>query len=345
MKILFVATQISGNGGIPRFTKNFISQLKGTPNTFVKIVSLNDTEREYSGAGKSKIKFILTLIRLLITYRPDQVVIAHLNFVKLARFKFLAPSSYWHVVLHGVEAWVLRAELTRFYSKINRFWAVSSYTKRTFSKTNAVALDKIKIVLLTTSSDWDLNIGNVSYSPFFLSVSRLEKSEGYKGVDKTIEAIYRNKLAMKALGYAYVVVGNGDDLHRHIDLVNTYKLNDIVTIKTAISEVELKDLYRTTSCSILPSSGEGFGFIFLEAMAYKKAVIGCKNCGSEDLIEHGKTGYLVDPTVEDIWKHMKLLMENPVECKKMGDAGYWKREKEYKGDRTERNIEELLCVE
>ncbi|MFM7022537.1 MAG: glycosyltransferase family 4 protein [Flavobacteriales bacterium] len=345
MKVLFIATQINGNGGIPRFKRNFIKQLKSRKDTSVKILSLNDEEKEYNGAGRSKIKFILKFVWLLISFRPDHVVVGHLNVSQLSMFKFLVPGSFWHMILYGVEAWPTRNELKKYYPKFNRYWAISNYTKKVFAENNGVPLEKIKIIVLTTPSDWDPKELNLTYEPFFVSISRLDKSEGYKGVDKTIEAIHRHKDEMKALGYKYVIVGSGDDWQRHIDLVNNYGLNDIISLKTGISDAELKELYRTTSCSILPSNGEGFGFIFLEAMAYKKASIGCKNCGSEDLIEHDKTGYLVASDVEDIWKHMKLLMSDPAKSKAMGEAGYLKREKEFKGARTENNMEELLCVE
>jgi glycosyltransferase involved in cell wall biosynthesis len=345
MRILLVATQINGNGGIPRFKRNFIKQLRAHENAEVEVLSLNDSEKEYHGAGQSKIKFILSFIRLMIMFRPQQVIVGHLNLSGLALFKFLVPSSFWHMILYGVEAWPKRPELMKYYSKYDRFWAISNYTKNKFAETNGVALKKIVIIVLTTPSDWDPQQLNLTYEPFFVSVSRLDKSEGYKGVDKTIEAIHRHEQEMKILGYKYVIIGSGDDLQRHIDLVNTYNLTDIISIKTGISDVELKDLYRTTSCSILPSNGEGFGLIFLEAMAYKKASIGCKNCGSEDLIEHGKTGYLVESEVEDIWKHMLLLMSDPENSRKMGEAGYMKREKEFKGARTKDNMKELLCVE
>ncbi len=343
MKILVVSTQISGHGGIPRFTRNVIEQLESREDTTVKIVSLNDSEQQYHGARRNKILFVFKFIYLLVKMRPDQIICNHLHLVRLSFFKFLSPSTFWQVVIHGREAWPLRKELKWYYPKIDRFWAVSSYTKRTFAQSNGVAEERIKIVLLTTPDLWETNINNLSYSPFFISVSRLEK-EIYKGVDKTIEAIHQHEAEMRAFGYKYIIVGDGDDLQRHIDLVNNYKLSDIISFKSQISDVELKELYRTTSCSILPSQREGFGLVFLEAMAFKKAVIGCKNCGSEDVIEHGITGYLISPEEDEIWKHMQLLMKQPELFKLMGEAGYLKREKEFKGEKTRENMEKLLDI-
>ena len=343
MKILIISTQISGHGGIPRFTRNIIDQLKSRQDTSVKIVSLNDYEKEYNGAGRNKLIFVLRVIRTIWTMRPDHIVCNHLHMVPLSIFKFFSPSSFWHVVIHGREAWPLRKRLKPFYSNIDRFWAVSSYTKKTFALSNTVALEKIKIVLLTTPDFWEASSAQLNYAPFFLSVARLEK-DIYKGVDTTIEAIHKHEVAMRGFGYKYIIVGSGDDLQRHVDLVNNFKLNDIISFKSQISDTELKELYRSTSCSILPSQREGFGLVFLEAMAFKKAVIGCKNCGSEDVIEHGRTGYLIAPEVDDIWKHMRLLMEQPKLFKQMGEAGYLKREKEFKGEKTQENIEELLSI-
>lgn len=53
-------------------------------------------------------------------------------------------------------------------------------------------------------------------------------------------------------------------------------------------------MYARSEVFALPSSGEGFGFVFLEAMALGKAVVGGAHGGTPDLIEDGVTGFLVN---------------------------------------------------
>jgi glycosyltransferase involved in cell wall biosynthesis len=45
----------------------------------------------------------------------------------------------------------------------------------------------------------------------------------------------------------------------------------------------------------LPSAGEGFGLVFLEAMAFSKPVVGAASGGTTDLVEDGINGLLVPP--------------------------------------------------
>jgi glycosyltransferase involved in cell wall biosynthesis len=46
----------------------------------------------------------------------------------------------------------------------------------------------------------------------------------------------------------------------------------------------------------MPSRGEGFGFVFLEAMACGVPVIASKLDGGREAVLHGELGLLVDPT-------------------------------------------------
>lgn len=55
------------------------------------------------------------------------------------------------------------------------------------------------------------------------------------------------------------------------------------------------DLYHAASLFVMPSLCEPFGFVFLEAMTAKLACIGTTNDAMPEIIEHGRTGYVVPP--------------------------------------------------
>jgi phosphatidylinositol alpha-1,6-mannosyltransferase len=50
---------------------------------------------------------------------------------------------------------------------------------------------------------------------------------------------------------------------------------------------------------VMPSRGEGFGIVFLEAMACGVPVIGSSADGSREALQGGALGTLVDPTDAD----------------------------------------------
>jgi glycosyltransferase involved in cell wall biosynthesis len=58
---------------------------------------------------------------------------------------------------------------------------------------------------------------------------------------------------------------------------------------------EPADHYRLCDVFAMPSTGEGFGIVFLEAMACGKPVIGGTRDSAVDALRHGELGVLVDP--------------------------------------------------
>jgi glycosyltransferase involved in cell wall biosynthesis len=70
----------------------------------------------------------------------------------------------------------------------------------------------------------------------------------------------------------------------------------------------------------LPSWQEGFGIVYLEAMALGKPVIGCKGEGIEDFVVDGETGLLVEPKNPDqLADAMEFLICNPEKARTMGE--------------------------
>jgi glycosyltransferase involved in cell wall biosynthesis len=58
---------------------------------------------------------------------------------------------------------------------------------------------------------------------------------------------------------------------------------------------QMLELYRQASVFTMPSLCEPFGFVFLEAMALGLPCIGTTNDAMPEIIEHGRSGYVVPP--------------------------------------------------
>jgi glycosyltransferase involved in cell wall biosynthesis len=84
---------------------------------------------------------------------------------------------------------------------------------------------------------------------------------------------------------------------------------------------QLNDAYERCDVFALPSRGEGFGLVFLEAMSHAKPVIGGAHGGTPDIIEDGISGYLVSygdvPAVTD---RLRRLLTNEHLRRRMGTA-------------------------
>ena len=72
----------------------------------------------------------------------------------------------------------------------------------------------------------------------------------------------------------------------------------------------------------MPSVREGFGIVYLEAMASGCVAIGTEGEGIADLIESGKNGFLVPPEdSEAIWQVMQRCLQHPAEAEAIAARG------------------------
>jgi glycosyltransferase involved in cell wall biosynthesis len=134
---------------------------------------------------------------------------------------------------------------------------------------------------------------NFPNPPVILTVGRWAASERYKGADDLIRAVARLRPAFPTL--SLVAVGGGDDLPRLKKIASDLNVSAAVHFLEGISRRELSACYARADIFALPSTGEGFGFVFLEAMAFGKPLVGARAGGATDLIEDGVNGLLVPP--------------------------------------------------
>lgn len=334
--------QLLGHNGISRFNRNLVQALNDALDG--RIHALNDPQDQgFHGYTRNKWRFYRAFFSAVLK-KPDSILIGHLNFIPLTIISWLFGVKTI-VILHGIEAWNIRKRSSFFLNFPSQYWAVSQYTKTQFQVSSKLNEDKVVQIFNTLPPDWTED-HEVRYSSYFLSVCRLVKEESYKGVDLSIKAVAALKDKMQALGFSYIIVGHGDDVQRHRELAEQYGVGDLVHFKEGLSDSELSQLYARCNFFILPSTGEGFGIVFLEAMAYKKACVGAKNCGSEDVISDQKTGFLIEQKEEEIKRTLKNLLDNQEQVITLGKAGYEKLENEFSFPRFSKRINELIdqCV-
>ncbi|MCJ7450366.1 MAG: glycosyltransferase family 4 protein [Candidatus Nanohaloarchaeota archaeon QJJ-9] len=117
-----------------------------------------------------------------------------------------------------------------------------------------------------------------------------------------------------------VFVGEGRDLEEIKNKVGKKGLEDRTRFLSDISEEKLIELY-STSVFVLPSSYEGLGMVYLEAMSCGSPVIGCRNSAVPEVIKDGETGYLVDRSTEAVEEALRKLLSSPEDIEEMGKAG------------------------
>lgn len=88
---------------------------------------------------------------------------------------------------------------------------------------------------------------------------------------------------------------------------------------------------------------ESFGYVAADAMMMLLPVVATRVTGLVDLIVDGETGFLCEPSPEEIAARLVELIESPGLRARMGRSGRERVKKNFRLDLTVRRIEELYC--
>ncbi|HEY1304930.1 MAG TPA: glycosyltransferase family 4 protein [Vicinamibacterales bacterium] len=111
--------------------------------------------------------------------------------------------------------------------------------------------------------------------------------------------------------------------------------------KTNPADLErLLDEYTRASLFVMPSLYEPFGIVFAEAMAHRCPCIGTNICAMPEIIEHGRTGFLVPPRDSAaLARQMIALLKEPAMAREFGERGHQK----YRTDLTWDAVTGKIC--
>ncbi len=126
-----------------------------------------------------------------------------------------------------------------------------------------------------------------------LTVARMSSGEQYKGQDRVIRAL--PAVAKLQPDIQYWVAGSGDDQPRLAALAKQFEVEERVHFLGRVSNADLPALYRTADLFVMPSTGEGFGISFLEAMACGTPALGLDQDASRDPLQDGGLGIVANP--------------------------------------------------
>ena len=281
--------------------------LKHDTGSSPEISYLDHTQFHFSGQWPLSIRtpfFALQLLANGLCKQPDLVITTHLNFTEAAyTLKKMIGTPYW-AIAHGVEAWgIEKPALQRALHHADRILAVSEYTRDRLLREQR--LDPAKVLLLPNTFDasrfqiapkpnYLLERYHLSpIQPILLTVARLDSAEQYKGYDNVIRAL--PAIRAQIPNVHYILVGKGNDQPRIQQLIQDLQLETCVTLAGFIPDVEMNDHYNLCDVFTMPSKGEGFGIVYLEALACGKPTVGGNQDGAIDALCGGNLGVLIDP--------------------------------------------------
>jgi phosphatidylinositol alpha-1,6-mannosyltransferase len=311
--IVGLFSELLAPGGVQRAGRHIaavLAQFADETRQPVRLLSLKDPHGAnefrlggqrvtFWGAGGSKIRFVAEALRERGKARV--VLAAHPNLAPVAwALKAGSGCARAAVVAHGIDVWeplpLLRRQALR---RMDFVLAPSVDTAEKVVQKQGVLPAKVRQLAWGLDPEFAAATKNNpaprprSFPPgrVVLAVARLVASERYKGIDELIQALPR--LAPAVPDLHLVVVGDGDDRARLEQVAASAGVRDRAVFLGALEREDLIACYRHADVFALPSSGEGFGLVFLEAMAFGKPVIGGAHGGTPDVIEDGVTGFLV----------------------------------------------------
>jgi phosphatidyl-myo-inositol dimannoside synthase len=337
--ILFTLQTFSTTGGIQKMTRTLAHSLyhiSKQKNWDFKLWSLYDSRYDLMSqylapenfVGFGRRKSMLAVKTLGTATHADIVILSHINLALLGVvIKIFHPKCQLWLVGHGIEVWrplnfVKRIFLKRYCDKII---CVSNFTKTQMIRMHHS--DPDHCIVLNNAIDPFIKQPNEFDKPEYLvnrysltpanqvifTLTRLASSEQYKGYEQVIKAVGR--LKQKFPGIKYILSGQYDATEelRIKELIRACKVDDEVILTGFLNEKELADYFLLADLFVLPSKKEGFGIVFIEALACGLPVI-CGNAdGSVDAIRNGELGTAINVNdVEELEKTIITYLENPL---------------------------------
>lgn len=321
-----------------------------------KVLRLNHSSKELLN-GWNMLRAIKSKI---VEIKPD-LIIATTWKVGLP-YAFL-KSKYqipFVLVAHGAEITrhrgntILMKLMSFVMAKTDLVITVSNFTNEIIQKYTTVSKEN----LVTVPNGIDLNpvrpmgqkearqeLGIDLDCPVLLTISRLDARKGHVKVLKLLP-----KLKERYSNLLYLVVGNGPEREELDRLSESLGLteND-VKFAGFVADEELPFYYSACDIFVMlnemksEEDFEGFGFVFAEAGAYGKPSIGGNNAGPKEVIDHQKTGFLVNPDSEiEVINSIQKLLDNEEERVQMGKRARKKVLKEFTLDVMVSNFEKEL---
>jgi phosphatidylinositol alpha-1,6-mannosyltransferase len=313
LRVLALVTDaFGGRGGIAQYNRDFLSALaacEGVGDVIVlpRAAATPTGKLPYRvrqlAPTQGRLAYSLTALRTARAQRPiDIVFCGHLFMAPLAAvIAKLLRARLW-VQVHGTDAWQERSSLCRRSVEMAALvTSVSRYTRRRLLQWVGIEPARVKILPDTVSArfhpgakpDRLIARHDLGGKKVLMTVSRLAASEQYKGNDRVIRVLPR--VVREHPQTMYLIVGDGDDRPRLEALAAECGVAERVRFVGQVLDEELPDYYRLADVFVMPSTGEGFGIAFLEAMASGIPVIGGNKDGSLDPLADGNAGAAVDP--------------------------------------------------
>jgi phosphatidylinositol alpha-1,6-mannosyltransferase len=302
-----VSEAFGGSGGIQQYNRDLLSAVAESGAGHRVCVLARRAPRSVTLpagitqlAPKGRIAYVLTALAMALRHSFDVVFCGHIHLAPLAAQIARLKGAKLIIQTHGIEVWAqLRAAWRSAIEQSDLILCVSRYTRRIVLEKISIQPERVMVLsntvgdVFTPGNCADIRIRHGwENKRILLTVGRMDSRERYKGQDRVIAAL--PELLAHGHDVLYLIVGDGDDRPRLEELARKACVADRVRFLGALEADQLVEVYRAADLFVMPSTGEGFGISFLEAMACGTPAIGLSAGGARDALGDGALGKIVD---------------------------------------------------
>ena len=309
-------------------------------------------EFQFSGHARDKSQFALAALRAA-GRQPLLVIALHPHLAPVVSAMRLRSRKFRSIVFaHGLEVWQPlgwpRGAALRSSDVVI---APSRDTAQHLISDQKIRAEKVRRLAWGLDPEFEARLRAPISPPrpaafpqgtrIILTVGRWDPAERYKGADTLISTLPR--VLQMIPDAALVLVGDGGDRPRLEQLARDSGVADHIHFLFGLSQEELFACYAHCDVFALPSRAEGFGLVFLEAMANSKPVIGGAHGGTPDVIEDGVSGLLVPHgDVAMLSAALVSLLADPARASEMGARGRQRVQTDYTFERFQSGLDHVL---
>ena len=250
--------------------------------------------------------YLAAALKSLSGSRPDMVLCLHIRLLPVAwLFSALSGVPLW-LMIFGIDAWERPANplLVWLCRRSDRVISISEVTTARFQSWAHIPAGRLRLLPCIVDLDQFqpgppdpalIDRYGLAGKRTLFTFGRLVSAERAKGMDEVMQAM--PALLADNPDLVYLIGGGGPDRERLEAKAASLGIASHVIFAGRIAEEEKVAHYRIANAYVMPSRGEGFGIVILEAMACGIPALASRKDGGREALLDGKLGLLVDPDV------------------------------------------------
>lgn len=314
MKVLLLTTDAyGGHGGIALYNRDVVDALVAMPEIERVVVLARNMTLEPVGvptkatlvtaALGGKLRFIWAALQA--AREPfDLIICGHIHLLPMAVMLNLTIRAPLALMVYGIDVWQSSIQFARhWFRAVDSVWTISAITRDRMNAWAGLPLTRYQLLPNAIHLDRygqrprrpDLQARHgLDGARVIMTLARLCGKERYKGIDEVLEAM--PGLLQEIPTLKYLVAGDGNDRPRLVQKAQSLGIAESVIFTGMLSESDKADYFRLADAFVMPGRGEGFGFVFLEALACGVPAVGSCLDGSREALLAGELGELADPS-------------------------------------------------